>query len=184
MLNTATRPLTAEDYRELPEGPPYAQLVEGDFYMAPSPNLFHQDIVLYLARVIGNYLDDHPRGSVHIAPSDVQLSDLNVFQPDLYFVANARRSILTEQGTEGAPNLIVEVISPRTERLDRDVKKHVYARAGVEELWIVDPLAKEISVYRFEESAKLPVAVLRPGKKLSTPLLPNLHISVTRIFRQ
>ncbi|HYT59340.1 MAG TPA: Uma2 family endonuclease, partial [Haliangiales bacterium] len=98
--------MTVHDYRELPEGPPYSQLIEGDLVMSPSPDLFHQDILLSLARIIGNYLETNPLGKVAIAPSDVCLTDLNVYQPDFYFVSNARKSILTEQGAEGAPDLV------------------------------------------------------------------------------
>src|SRR5436189_3310853 len=145
MLRAAPRPLTIQDYRELPEGPPFYQLIEGDLYMAPSPDRFHQDILGNLYVIIRGHLAKHPAGSVHLAPSDVQLTDLNVFQPDLYYVTTARRGILTELGAQGAPDLVVEILSPKTAKLDSGVKREIYARSGVEEMWVVDPAARKVS---------------------------------------
>ena len=79
-------------------------------------------------------------------PFDVILSDLNVFQPDLAFFSRERRNVLTDKGAEGAPDLVVEILSASTARLDIDQKRVVYARTGVSELWIVDPDHFEIQV--------------------------------------
>jgi len=184
MLNTTARPLTVLDFRELPEGPPYHQLIEGDLYMSPPPNRFHQDIVANLHFMIRSHLESHPLGTVYFAPSDVELSDLNVYEPDLYFVSNERKSILTEQGASGAPDLVVEVLSPRTAKYDKGVKRDVYARTGVEEMWIVDPELKEVQVFRFAESVGTPVATLRGRQALTTPLLPGLKIPLPKVFQQ
>ncbi len=75
MLKTASRPLTVHDYRELPEGPPYYQLIEGDLIMSPSPNFFHQKLLVRLTLLLGNYLEQNPIGEICIAPSDVSLTD-------------------------------------------------------------------------------------------------------------
>ena len=184
MLETASRPLTVHDYRELPEGPPYCQLIEGDLITSPSPDLFHQDILLNLARIIGNYLETNPVGKVAIAPSDVHLTDLNVYQPDLYFISNARKSILSAQGAEGAPDLVAEILSPKTARFDKGVKREVYARTGVKELWIIDPTLREIQVYHLTKSADVPAATLGEEKEIESALLPGLRISLKIIFRQ
>jgi Uma2 family endonuclease len=183
MLKTVPRPLTVDDYRELPAGPPYYQLVEGDILMAPSPDLFHQDVLLNLAVILRNYLQQHPLGSVHLAPSDVQLSELNVYQPDLYFVSKGRRSILKKQGPVGAPNLVIEILSPKTAKLDKGMKRRVYARSGVEELWLVDPERKRVEVYRFAESTDEPVLRAGPRQRFSSPLFPGLQVSLTAVFR-
>src|SRR5262249_18851613 len=143
------RPFTIEDYRQLPEGPPYYQLIEGDLLMSPSPNRFHQDVLGNLHFLIRKYLEKHPVGSVHLAPSDVQLTEINVYQPDLYYVSKARRRVLTSQGAKGAPNLVIEILSPKAAKLDRGIKRRVYARTGVEEMWILDQETKRIDVYRF-----------------------------------
>lgn len=152
--------------------------------MAPSPELFHQDIILNLAVILRGYLERHRIGSVHIAPSDVQLSELNVYQPDLYFVSNSRKSVLTAHGVEGAPDLVIEVLSPKTAKLDKGMKRSVYARTGVQELWIVDPDRKEVQVYRLEESADIPAVVCRGRQKIESPLLPGLRIPVAKVFKR
>jgi Uma2 family endonuclease len=184
MLRAETRPLTVHDFRELPEGPPYYQLIEGDLYMVPSPDLFHQDILLNVAYLLRRYLEKHPIGTVHIAPSDVELSDLNVYEPDIYFVAESRKSILTKQGATGAPNLVVEVLSPKTAKHDKGTKRSVYARAGVEELWMVDPQTREVLVYQFQKSADLPAATYGEKQKFESRLFPGLKIPVAKIFKQ
>ncbi len=184
MLRAAPRPLTIQDYRELPEGPPFYQLIEGDLYMAPSPDRFHQDILGNLYVIIRGHLAKHPAGSVHLAPSDVQLTDLNVFQPDLYYVTRERRSILNDQGAAGPPNLVVEILSARTAKLDKGIKRQIYARCGVEEMWIIDPTSQRIAVYHFADGIDTPVGNYGMTEKFESILLPGLEIEVSKVFEQ
>jgi len=184
MQTNALKPITARDFMELPEGPPYYQLIEGDLYMSPSPAPFHQDIVGNIFYLLRRYLEKHRVGIVRSAPSDVRLTELNVYEPDVYFVSKSRKSILTKHGVEGAPNLVAEVLSPRTAKLDKGAKRAVYARAGVEELWIVDPEAKRVHVYRLGESADEPVGVYGVRQKFESPLFPGLKIPVAKVFQQ
>src|SRR5687767_11781314 len=115
MLKSSTpRPLTAHDYRELPDAPPYYQLIEGELYMSPSPSFFHQHIITNLARLFLRYLDEKDIGKIFFAPLDTFLTDLNVYQPDVSFVSNARKSILKADGIDGAPDFVIEILSPRT----------------------------------------------------------------------
>ena len=152
--------------------------------MSPSPNRYHQDILLSLALLFGNYLKENPIGRIHIAPSDVRLTDLNVYQPDLYFVSNARKSILSEQGAEAAPDLVVEILSPKTARFDKGVKREVYARTGVKELWIVNPELREVQVYRLDQNADVPAATYGDSQQFESAILPGLRISVAQVFEQ
>jgi Uma2 family endonuclease len=184
MLKTVASPLTVADYLELPQGPPYCQLIEGDLFVAPSPNSYHQDILGNLYLALRLYLLEAKTGTVRLTPSDVQLSDLNVYQPDLYYVSKARRSVLTEQGASGAPDLVVEILSPKTAKLDRGIKRSVYARTGVEELWIVDPDKKRVEIYRLGESADAPVASYGVRQKFESALFPGLKISVAKVFQR
>ena len=150
--------------------------------MAPSPDRFHQDILGNLHFILRSHLEKCPLGSIHLSPSDVQLTDLNIFQPDLYYVSNTRKAVLTDQGARGAPDLIVEIVSPKTAKLDRGVKRELYARSGVEEMWIVDPAVKKISVYRFSTAIDVPVGTFGIRQKLDSPLCPGLEIDVSRVF--
>ncbi len=176
--------LTVDDYRLMPETGPRYQLIEGDLIMAPAPNRYHQDITRNLEFLLLKYLEKHPIGKLYHAPFDVYLSQFNVFQPDIVFVAKGRLSILTDAGAEGAPNLIIEILSPRTANLDRESKRKVYAREGVEELWIIDPTVETITVFRFEVDPEQPVAVHRLKDTISSPCLPGFKLRVRDIFRQ
>jgi len=184
MQTTAPRPLTVNEFRELPMGPPYYQLIEGDLYMSPTPNFFHQSIVLNIAVFLQNFLEKNPIGKVVVSPSDVELSDLNVYMPDVYYVSNARKHIFTTQGASGAPDLVVEVLSPGTAKYDKGAKRQVYARTGVKELWLVDPAEKQVSVYRLQESSDEPRGVFGLRQKFTSPLFPKLTIPVAKIFQQ
>src|SRR5438093_2556066 len=108
MLRTEFRPLTVRDYRQLPEGPPYYQLIEGELYMAPSPERYHQDILGNLYLILRSYLEKRPLGSVHLAPSDVCLSDINVFQPDLYYVRSEEHTSELQSLTNLVCRLLLE----------------------------------------------------------------------------
>ena len=182
MLKTAPRPLTVHDYREMPEGPPFYQLIEGELEMSPSPNREHQDILTNIFSAFVRYLDKHSDGRVYVAPLDVYLTDLNVYQPDLVFVSKGRKSILTNQGAEGAPDLVVEILSPRTAKLDRGVKRDMYARTGVQELWIVDPERQQVEVYDLPKNADAPAATYTKRQNLKSGILPKLSIPVAKIF--
>jgi Uma2 family endonuclease len=138
-VNTNFPPLTVENYKLLPEIEPRYQLIQGDLYMAPAPNRFHQEISRNPQFELHSYLKRDPIGKLIDPPFDVYLDEINVFQPDVLIVLNERFGILTEEGTEGAPELVVEILSPKTRRLDLVYKKLESARAGVKELWIIDP---------------------------------------------
>lgn len=152
--------------------------------MAPAPNRFHQDISRNLGVRLANYLSSHPIGVLYAAPLDVYLTDIDVFQPDLLIVLNENRKILTDAGAEGAPDLVVEVLSPKTRQLDLVNKKRVYARLGVKELWIIDPDEKEVTVYRFDQDLTDPVARLDGEGVVNSPLMPGLTITLSDIFRR
>jgi Uma2 family endonuclease len=109
MAQTTARPLTKYDYWELPEAGPRYQLINGDLFMAPAPNRFHQDISRTIQFEIMKYLEAEPVGILYDAPFDVVLTDINVFQPDLALFSEQRRHFLTDKGAEGAPDLVVEI---------------------------------------------------------------------------
>jgi len=116
---------TIQDYKQLPEGAPY-QLINGKLIMSPSPNRMHQKLIGEIFRIIGNYLKNNVIGEAYIAPSDVYLDDENVVQPDIYFVSSNNLSILTEAGADGAPDLIIELLSPSNAYYDLRTKLQLY----------------------------------------------------------
>jgi Uma2 family endonuclease len=141
---------TYEDYAQLPEGAPY-QLIEGQLVMAPSPRVYHQLIVGALYRALHAHVHQHDLGEVFVAPVDVYLSETTTLVPDVIFVAAARRAIIGEMKIEGAPDLVMEVLSPSTAYYDLKEKKRLYEQHGVREYWLVDPEADDVEIYRLDE---------------------------------
>jgi Uma2 family endonuclease len=177
-------PLTVEDYRMMPEAGPRYQLVEGEFFMAPAPNRFHQDISGNIYFLLRGYLEELPIGKLYEAPFDVYLDEFNVHHPDIVFVAKANYAILTDAGVDGAPDLIVEILSPKTAFLDKKAKRKVYARAGVKELWFVDPDTKMVHVYFLQQDPDHPAATYAEKDTFRSPHFPGLKIRAARIFKR
>ncbi len=182
MLSTLARPITRHEYALIPVGAPNYQLIEGDLVMAPSPSTFHQDILLNLAGLLRDYLAAHPVGKIYIAPLDTYLSDINVYQPDLLFIRQENSGIIEEHGIEGAPDLAVEILSKSSAKYDLGPKRSVYARTGVEELWIIDPAKRTLALYRLSENADTPAATYRAKQKFTSTLLPGLSIDLAAVF--
>lgn len=175
-------PCTVEDYKLMPETGPRYQLVEGDLLMAPAPNRYHQDISRNLEYLLLRFLEENPIGILYHAPFDVYLDDINVLQPDIAVILTANRGILTDAGAEGAPDFIVEILSPKTRRIDLDPKKKVYGRCGVKELWMIDPEPQRVEVFELPRSTDQPAHVWGIDSTLTSPLFPGLAISAARVF--
>ena len=182
MLSTHARPITRHEYALIPFGAPNYQLIEGDLVMAPSPSSFHQDILINLAGLFRDYLRAHPIGKIYVAPLDTYLSDLNVYQPDLLFIRKENYAIIEEHGIEGAPDLVVEILSKTSGKYDLGVKRSVYARTGIEELWIIDPAKRTLALYRLSENADTPAATYRAKQRFTSTLLPGLTIDLPSVF--
>lgn len=176
--------LTAGDYRQLPETGPRYQLIEGDLYMAPAPNRYHQDISANIEFLLGKYLERHKIGRLYHAPFDVCFDPFNVHQPDIVFISKDRLNILTEAGAEGAPDFIVEILSAKTAVLDKKHKRKVFARTGVKELWLVDPDTKLVHVYFLQQDAERPTATYAENDTFSSPHFPGLKIKGATIFKR
>jgi Uma2 family endonuclease len=152
--------------------------------MAPVPNRFRQDISRTIHFEILKYLERGPGGIIYNTPFDVVLTDINVFQPDLAYFSKERRQVLTEKGAEGAPDLVVEILSASTARLDLDQKRVVYARTGVSELWIVDPDKLEIQVFDLRVDPDVPAATSRQNDLLRSRFLPGIELPVSTVFQR
>jgi len=181
--NLAAEMLTVEDYRATPEGTRY-QLIEGELIMSPGPNRDHQDLVLNLVDILRAYVRAHPIGRIYAVPCDVFLSENDVVQPDVLFVAQSGRATLADDGIHGPPDLVVEVLSWSTAQLDKKRKRLIYAKAGVRELWLVDPLLLQIQRYDFARDPAKPVQLIEENETFSTPLLAGLTFSASEIFKR
>jgi Uma2 family endonuclease len=129
-------------------------------------------------------LKRNPIGKLFDAPFDVYLDEVNVFQPDLIVVLDERLGILTEAGAEGAPELVVEILLPKTRRLDLVNKKQEYARAGVKELWIIDPEPRSITVHEFASDGVEKTRQPTEEGILCTDLSPGFCLAVETIFER
>ena len=176
--------LTVADYRATPDGQRF-QLIEGQLYhTAPAPNLFHQDIAGKIYRLLSDHVEKQRLGRVFIAPCDVYLSEHNVVQPDVLFVAAARVEILRDDGIHGAPDLVVEIVSPSTAQLDKTAKRRVYARTGVKEMWLVDPILRQIHLYDFACDPAKAVRILDDDETFVSALLPDLTLAAAEVFQR
>ncbi len=137
-------PYRRADYAALPDEP-RCELIYGRFYVSPSPIRIHQFVVGQIGRVLYD-IADATGGEAIVAPMDVHLADHTVAQPDVLYVSPERHEIL-QTWIEGAPDVVVEVLSPSTVRLDRLLKLNRYAEGGVREYWLVDPAARTIEFY-------------------------------------
>ena len=131
--------LTYEDFCCLPNDGKRYEIIDGELFVTPSPFRPHQRAVTRLTSYLSVFVREKDIGEVFVAPFDVVFSRFDVVEPDLLYVSKGRLSVLTEKNVQGAPDLVVEVLSPSTAETDRTIKLKLYARYGVQEHWIIDP---------------------------------------------
>jgi Uma2 family endonuclease len=179
--------LTYDDFVLFPDDGKRHELVDGEHYATPSPGTRHQQISGRLFLTIGNWLEANPIGQVFHAPYDVVISPFDIVEPDLLYFSNERAAkVLTPVNAAGAPELVVEIVSPDSRKRDETIKRRLYERSGVVEYWVVDPDLDVVRVYRLKDNRfARPVELSREdGDLLTTPLLPGLEIPLARIFRE
>ncbi len=151
------RPYTADDLASLPDDGKRYEVIGGELIMSPSPSRRHQLASSYLLRSIQTHLDTTDKGVVLAAPFDVHLGRNDVVQPDIVVVLTENSERLKEFGIVGPPDLIIEILSPSTARVDRIRKTATYATFGVPEYWLVDPEHHSILAQRLVEGLYLPI---------------------------
>ncbi|NPV79697.1 MAG: Uma2 family endonuclease [Firmicutes bacterium] len=181
---TADLRLTYEDYCRMPSGERY-ELVEGDLRkMTPAPSVFHQKVSGRIEKALWRWVEDRDLGEVYHAPIDVVLSEHNVFQPDVLYISRERLGIIKEAYIGGAPDLVVEILSPSTAELDRVTKRQIYSRYGVREFWIVDPDGRSIEVAAHNGRELATVQVYPLGTILESPLLNGFRLKIDEVFER
>lgn len=143
----STTKYTYRDLPTLPDDNRRHELFEGELVMTPSPNTAHQNAVANLFRIFALHVEIRSAGKLFPAPLDVYFDEETILQPDILFVSASRLHIIDEQKVNGAPDLIVEVLSPGTEQRDRGFKFYSYAKAGVKEYWLVDPVQQTVEIF-------------------------------------
>jgi Uma2 family endonuclease len=167
--------LTYADYAALPEDGRRYELHDGELAVTPAPGTRHQLVKANLFVVLFHHVKDGGRGVLLDAPVDCILSDTTVVQPDIVYVAARDASRVSERGIEGAPTLAVEVLSPSSEQMDRQPKRHLYARHRIDHYWIVDPAARTVDAYALSGETYALAAQLASEPR-GLPPFPDLAI--------
>lgn len=171
---------TVTDYLALPVQP-RVELMEGEFFMSPAPDDRHQIATLNVASKLDAHVRRAKSGRVFVSPFDCVLSEGDVAQPDVLFVATENLGKIRRR-LYGAPDLAVEVLSPESAVRDRIVKRDLYARVGVREYWIIDPDGRAVEVMTLERGAYRLHTLFGVGDLLDSPLLGRLNVPVTELF--
>lgn len=175
---TSTK-LTYEDYCLLPDDGRRHEIIDGEHYVNPSPNTKHQTALGNLFYALMHHAREHRSGRVFAAPYDVVLSDFDVVEPDIIFVSDARKHVITDENIKGAPDLVVEILSPSSRAYDEIVKFKRYDAMGIPEYWIVDPEREKMKIYRRTASG---YQLVPAADIITTPLIPGFSLPLRDIF--
>jgi Uma2 family endonuclease len=180
MPTAATKRWTYADYCRIPADRNRHEIVDGVHYVNPAPTPAHQTVLGRLFVQLSAKIDDAGRGRVFVSPIDVHLGRGSCVQPDLVVVCHRRLRIIGDKKLRGAPDLLVEIRSPRTARYDRRIKLPRYARAGVREIWLVDP--EVCVVEQFETVGRRCVLVGTHDERVRLRILPRVAIDLGKVF--
>ena len=173
---------TYEDYLATPEDERY-ELLDGDLMMVPAPNVKHQRVSARLHVELHRFIEDRGLGTLLYAPCDVVLSDADVVQPDLLFVSRDREEqLIKRDNVRGAPDLVIEILSPSSAKADRGLKRELYGRYGVTEYWLVDPIAETVLIHRQRGGVLAATHTFSREQTLRSPLLAGLELDLDDIF--
>lgn len=173
---------TYEDYCNLPADNRY-EIIEGEIYMVPAPVPFHQRVSRRIHSKLERFVEENELGETFYSPIDVVYSDTNIVQPDIVYIAKENASIIGEKYIDGAPDLVIEILSPSTEQKDRTMKLKLYSKFGVKEYWIVSPQGRTIEKYtQLEETLQLS-ETFTIQQTMHSGLFPGLGIELEDIFK-
>jgi Uma2 family endonuclease len=180
---TQSKPFTYQDYQNLTEDDHRYQVINGELIMTPSPVPLHQRISRRLTTLLNAHVGQHDLGEVFYAPLDVVLDNYNVFQPDILFVSHKNANVITKKNIQGAPDLVIEILSPSTGYYDLIEKKEAYAKFGTREYWIVDPQKKWVEVFEIRDGDFESKGRFGAKESFKSAVIPGLEIDLTEVFR-
>jgi len=175
---------TYQDYLQLPDEPGYRyEILNGVLVKDPSPDVLHQRVVLRLVRILGDFFKEFdPEGEVFIAPLDVTFADISVVQPDLFYVSGKQKQIVKDTRIDGAPALVVEVISSTSSRKDRLHKLHIYKEGKVRHYWLVNPGEKTLECFILRDGEYFLSASGMESDIVVHQSFPGLTIDLSRLW--
>ena len=176
---------TVEDFRKMEnlDENHYYELIEGEIVQKSSLRFEHQRALRKFVVKLDRHVTDRKLGEIFFAPTEVYLDINNYFQPDLLFISEANKNILTDEGiVEGVPDLVIEILSPSTGKNDRGKKMQAYEFHGVQEYWIVDLTNLIIEVYVLENKRFILHSYCLEKEKVVSKLFKELNLSGEEIF--
>jgi Uma2 family endonuclease len=174
---------TYEDWSRLPDDGWQYEVIKGVLYMVPAPTTTHQRASGSLEFALRLFVRQEQAGEVFDAPIDVYLPGQETpVQPDLIFIAAGRRDLISERGIEGAPDLVAEILSPRTWWRDLRVKLPLYEETGVRECWMIDPKTKTVEVYVLRGEQYALSGRWGPGETARSETLPGFEVAVDAVM--
>lgn len=183
MALATTTGLTYDDFVKLPDDGKRYEIIDGELFVNAAPVPRHQDIVgnIYFALRVWFKANG---GKVFVSPLDVVFDEYNIVEPDVIAINPARMAILGDKNLQGAPSLVVEVLSDGSRRNDEIKKRKLYDQGGVDEYWIVDPEIEQVKIYRRTAVAFQRVAEINTddGGAITSPLLPGFTLDVHDVF--
>lgn len=174
------RKLDYSDYAAIPDDGKRYEILEGTLHVTPAPSTDHQHASKRLQRQLEDYFEGRSLNEVFNAPIDLILDPHDVVQPDLVV---ARREQVSKRGVEGAPLLVVEILSPATREHDRSRKAARYAALGIPHYWLVDPDARRIECYRAEDGRYVLATRGEGAASVSHPDWPDLTLELAPLWR-
>ena len=173
---------SSEDYWKLPDGD-RAELIGGKLYSMAPPNFLHQNLLMEISGTIREYVKSHG-GTCEVVPApfavNLDAEDRDWVEPDISVVCDKRK--LDDRGCSGAPDWVIEIVSPSSRKHDYSTKNALYTEAGVREYWIVDPAKERVTVYYYEEDAAPSLYTF--DMTVTCGIFPDLKISVAELLKE
>lgn len=186
MVEIAAKKITVKEFHEMefPETDLFIyELINGELMRKQAPQPLHQKIAWRLAAAIDRFLTENPIGEAFFAPVDVFFDNYNNAQPDLLFINNDRSFIIDlKNGIMGAPDLIVEIISPSSIKIDRFDKKEMYKKFAVKEYWLIDPKNQTVEIYVFENDDYKLHQFLEVEGVVASTIMKDLDMDIKTMF--
>lgn len=183
-ITIPTTGLSYDDLVSLQDRPEFdgrrLELIDGELFVSPTPNLFHQRVSMNLAAALEQHASAHG-GAVFAAPTEVRRGPEVAVQPDICFIGRQQFHLLATAGIDGAPALVAEILSPSTRRVDLTRKKALYERFGVLEYWIVDPDARTVTNYALVDGRYREVPA--DAASVHSRSIPGFEITLSDLFK-
>jgi len=181
-LKPQERLLDYNDYLKLPDDGKRYEIVEGELFVAPSPNTVHQRVSRNLEFLLHKFVSEKNLGEIFYAPLDVILGPHAIVQPDIIFISKERLNIIGESNIQGAPDLLIEVLSPSNKRMDLKTKLSLYEKYGVEEYWVVDPHERFITVFTLNNGNYRIFCNGADDETITSYVIKGLEINLSQIW--